>query len=231
MVQSKLMNENIDDNHPVGESKFSPVSINRIHFLIHPGFITDPRIMLEVSTPEEIDANKSILGKYLEYTKKMRNDELMFVFLHTSPQELRKDFIEGKDYTKTLNEMKEMLGKRLIALSNKLDIFDKPDAIKTALDIAKRRGFNIDPSSVETIAYGETSLVCVPNGAENLNEAGGFVKKTTIIPELTTTEDSAEEIQSIMKGIELELKKSHKRLVVQEVTIPEKNKLTLLSKD
>lgn len=80
--------------------------------------------------------------------------------------------------------MKTVLGKRMVLVTNKFDVFDSPEAFQKVLSIIKGRGYDFD-NDVDTVAYGETFGLCVPDGAENLNKNAGFAKKTVIIPELT----------------------------------------------
>jgi hypothetical protein len=158
----------------------TPLRVDKLHFLIHPGFITDPAVMEMGVSPE----GPALLEKYVEQAQKLRENELMLVFPHTDFGELRSDLAEGKIYAKTLKKIKEILGRRMVLVSADFDVFESPRVFQRSLSIIKGRGYDFTPDA-ETFAYGETLGLCVPDGAENLNKSGGFNKKTSIIPELT----------------------------------------------
>lgn len=156
-----------------------PVKVNKIHFLIHPGYDSDRDIKDDVASDDEL-----LLDKYLEQSKKLGSDELMLVFCHKTFKDLRQSVQTGDKLGKTLREMKTVLGKRMVLVTNRFDVFDSPDAFQKVLSIVKGRGYDFD-NNVDSVAYGETFGLCVPDGAENLNRNAGFTKKTIIIPELT----------------------------------------------
>lgn len=156
-----------------------PVKVNRIHFLIHPGYDWDCDIRDGV-----MPADERLLDKYLEQSKKLGSDELMLVFCHKTFKDLRKSAQTGDKLGKTLREMKTVLQKRMVLVTDQFDVFDSPEAFQKVLSIIKGRGYDFG-NDVDTVAYGETFGLCVPDGAENLNRNAGFVKKTVIIPELT----------------------------------------------
>ena len=157
--------------------------ISRIHFLIHPGFGSDPRVC-ELANEERLKQSEDMLGKYANQARQMQPDEVMFAYVHSKPPELRQDLKEGKPYTRSLRELKKILDKRLIVLSDRIDIFDGDQAINESRIIAQLRGFIFNPG-VETVAYGETSYVCVPDAAINLNATANFQKPTKVLLGLT----------------------------------------------
>ena len=172
------------------ESK-EPVKISKIHFLIHPGFLSD-----EVesdrdagTTQEVIQAEESLPNKYVEQSRTLHDDEVMIAFTHSSKRKLRRDLRQEKIYAEKLRELKEILGDRLIVLSEDFDLFidridQRQDIFETIEQIASARGFRFD-ENVLTEAYGETLGMCVEEGAQALNVRANFNEKTLIRPELS----------------------------------------------
>jgi hypothetical protein len=194
-------------------NSFKPEKIDTIHFLIHPGFSTDPRVR-ELSPEEDLWAYKPLLSKYVESASRMNPQEIMMAFLHASSTELREDVALEKPYTQTLHELKNVLGDRFIALSSDFDIFNSHGAIRTSIKIARGRGFLIHPRTTNTVGYGETPLVCVIDGAENLNFWGCFKSKTRIIPELTIPETDIERIKLVADQIKKQIKSNHQTRIL-----------------
>lgn len=165
------------------EVEIKPVQISRIHFLIHPGYISD-------IDPEASESKKKwalgLLGNYTKMAECMREDELMVAFTHTSFNDLRRDILNDKAYAATLIVMKNLLGKRMIVVTAAGDdFFHKPGHMQKVINIIKKRNFAFSTEDVDTVAYGEYASDCVQDGAENLNRSAGFKKKTVIIPQLT----------------------------------------------
>lgn len=156
-----------------------PTHVNKIHFLIHPGYDSDRDIKDDVTSDDGL-----LLDKYLEQSRRLGNDELMLVFCHKTFKDLRKSVQTGDKLGQTLREMKTVLRKRMVLVTNDLNLFDSPEAFQKVLSIIKGRGYDFG-KDVDTVAYGETFGLCVPDGAQNLNRSAGLTKKTVIIPELT----------------------------------------------
>jgi ADP-dependent phosphofructokinase/glucokinase len=168
----------------INEETEKTLPVTRIHFLIHPGFTTDPEEFPEPEDKIILERGEELLKKYLESARNMKEDELMFTFTHTSLSKLKSDIQRNKHYARNLQRLKSILGNRLVVISTKFDIFNTPEAIDKAMMIAKSRGFNID-QGVESVAYGETDGVCVPDAAENFNRATKLRKRTKILLHLT----------------------------------------------
>lgn len=159
--------------------------ISKIHFLIHPGFA---------------EASRKLFDVYIEKTKTLGEDELMFAFPYSktfsTPEHrdsktrvgaLKEDIERGKGYVEVIRKIKEILGDRLIVITDRMEI-TSPDTAQDSWDRAKRiaeaRGYYFD-SDVESEAYGEFCDVCVSYGAASLNIVGKLNKTTVVKPEFT----------------------------------------------
>lgn len=158
--------------------------ISKIHFLVHPGFLSDPVTKDSGETLEDLKKYHKLLDMYLEQAKKLKDDELMIALTHTDKSEYKEGLEEQSIRFTKLQDLKKILGKRFIVLSSDFDVFWDEEAMKTIKDLAKQRGYFFD-ENVLSEAYGETLGVCVDNVAQNMNETGGFKNKTIIRPELT----------------------------------------------
>jgi len=178
------------ETNPLREkSQFTEVK--KLHFLIHPGYMSDPA----QDFIEDMDQSDErymqwtpLLNSYVDKARELPEDDIMLVMLHASFKSLLDDFKQDKEYTKTLKNLKKVLGRRMIALSDDFPI-ENEDSFYFAEEIANTRGFNI-PRSVYSEAYGEQLEHCVPEGAQMANKSLRLVKKTVLKPELTDYQGS-----------------------------------------
>ncbi len=170
----------------------SKPNIQKIHFLIHPGFLSREVPLMPENDPTRnpykarMAEYETLLDKYLEKAKKLNPNELMFAFAHTEQPQLIEDAKEGKRYISVLRELKNILGRRLVVLSGNHDVVFDDNVFNTAKEIAEARGFYFD-KDVFTEAYGEMLNICVERGTERLNTNGELNKKTLIRTDLTDT--------------------------------------------
>lgn len=174
------------------------MKISKLHFLVHPGFLSDPNTLEKPTTWQKLIAEghdyDSIMAElrkweetlqiYVEQAKKLKEDELMFVFTHTTSEQLKEDLEEKKAYAVTLKAMKKILDKRLVVVSGDFDIFNEAEALDVAKEVAAARGYVLD-EDVFTEAYGEILEQCVTEGAAAMNRKGGFRNKTVVRQKLT----------------------------------------------
>lgn len=113
----------------------------------------------------------------------MEPDELMMAFLHTKREKIKQDIRADKEYIETLDELKKILGKRLIVVSNKFDITNDAEAYETAKKIMESRGYYFN-QDVFIEAFGECQAACVRLGKNVIEKAGGF-ERMEINRELT----------------------------------------------
>lgn len=159
-------------------SKIESPNIRKLHFLIHPGYLSRG-----VNHPDDQKIYESLLDKYVEEAKTLHDDELMFALVSPKHALLKKELAEGATYLKKIKEMESILGPRLIVL-NFQDLDRGSEVMDTATRIAAARGFYFD-KDVLSEAYGEFLDACVVVGASNLNKAAGLTKKTILRPELS----------------------------------------------
>jgi hypothetical protein len=210
----------LEGKNSTSEKAEKTLPVSRIHFLIHPGFTTDPKVLPE--NRDTLQRNEKLLEKYLESARSMKDREIMMAFIHSAPRRFLEDLKEGKAYAKTLQTLKSILGKRLIVLSNQFDIFDTPQAIEKAFEIARKRNFSFN-ENVASVAYGETNGLCVPDAAENFNRAAKLTQKTKILLSLTNASlfDVDIKKQEELLARMTQFHRDKTRIVFQEVGIPE----------
>ena len=164
----------------VEHKETAPIKIDKIHFLIHPGFVNYVREEFRADT----GPSSALLEKYVDQSRKLGPNELMLVFPYTNSAEFRRDVIKGERYAKTLREMKRILGRRMVVVTWELDIWNSPKELQKALELVSGRGYQFD-NDVDTYAYGETIGICVRAGAKNINRTAGFNKRTVVLAQLT----------------------------------------------
>lgn len=173
------------------------VKVKKLHFLIHPGFLRDPATdgFFEIKADDDEVYAKwdSLLKSYINKAISLPIDEIMITMLHAEFGDLLDDFRQGKQYTKTLSDLKRILGKRMIALSGNNDI-EKESSYLMAEYIANQWGYHF-PRDVYSEAYGETLGVCVEAASQTANNSLGLIHKTVIKPEFTNDPDVTEKIK------------------------------------
>jgi len=176
--------------------------ISKIHFLVHPGYLTAEGERL--TTDDATTKYEPLFDLYFAEAAKLKDDELMIAFTHTSKSEYAKDIRSNLFYIKKLQELKKILNKRLIILSTDVDPFSNPEVIETIQRIASLRGYTFD-KDVASDAYGETLGVCVNGIAQNVNSTGNLSHKTKIRPKLTDAHDiTKEQLDQLRQQIENE---------------------------
>ncbi len=158
-----------------GRNEQERKKIAKIHFLIHPGY------MAKAVSPDF----EEMTTHYLEKAKTLHDDELMIVFSYRPRQMMKSDIEHGRGYAGAVDQLKEILGPRLIVLTG--DVTTPEGAtidFENAKKIAEARGYTFD-RDVLTEAYGEEIDRCVQWGTNNLENAGHFSHETEIRPELT----------------------------------------------
>ena len=172
------------------------ISVKRIHLLVHPGFLLD--------TAHEIDPYidklkyAQLLDKYKDSAEKMGEDEIMVAFLHTSPDQFKRDLKENKQYATFIRKLKAILGNKFFVVSGDFEIFHEENDIEKLLQIIKGRGFNLS-DEVESVAYGETAGACVEEGANTFNRTAKLKKRTAILLGLTDLSLDDEKIRKAVK--------------------------------
>lgn len=161
--------------------------IRKLHFLIHPGYIGDPdeRDHNDPVSDHDRELAGRLLSRYIELAKSLGKDEVMLIFTHSRAGDLRGSLRRQREYALGLRRIKEILGKKVVVVSNNCDLFDGPEAAEAARTILTNRGFAFRPDDVESVAYGETLQECVIDGASNLNGQLSLKKATKILPDAT----------------------------------------------
>jgi|GEM_PF-5137966 len=74
----------------------------------------------------------------------MNENELMIAFIHVPRNQIKPDIKEDFFYIRKIQELKRILSRRLIVLSDDFDIFEDNKAIQEIKEIAKTRGYHFD---------------------------------------------------------------------------------------
>ncbi|HAI74569.1 MAG TPA: hypothetical protein DCS28_00850 [Candidatus Moranbacteria bacterium] len=180
--RTKNVSKSIIENKEMKEKK-----VVKIHFLIHPGYLSDVKFHGYITSNEELENYNLLMDKYIEQAKKIGENELMVIFSHTEKDDFKKDLFT-KLYTKKIKEIKDILGNRSIVIFMDGYELDEKD-IENIKKIASARGYKFN-ENVLTEAYGEMLTNCVVNWAVGLNKAGKFINKTTIRSKLTDLDTS-----------------------------------------
>jgi len=158
-----------------------PTIINKLNFLIHPGYCSAPD--LEDDGLRDLKAGELILPCYTKFAKGLGSDELMLLYTHASMPELRVAIDQRMKYALTICELRKILGRRLFVMcENGIDLDLNEDHVNNMI---QARGFHFDPETVESIGAGETLGVCVEDWSHNLNHKLGLRKKTRINTAIT----------------------------------------------
>jgi len=169
--------------------------IRKLHFLIHPGYLGDPKLCHRRNAEFGLQQARVAFAKYKTKAKRMEENECLVAFSHIESSELKR-VIRGNDGTeKTAYErlvadglmaLRERLGKRFVLLSNRHEVIEldcgKEKVVETFAMMRRilgARGYRFGKNT-ETEAFGETLGCCVDEAADSLSRAGGFERKTTV---------------------------------------------------
>lgn len=164
------------------------MDIERLHFLIHPGFRSDcswtNRSEEERCAHADSERQRGPqIQKYVHAAQGMSRAEIMFLFSHATRNEFLQDAHNNKLHTRGVAKLHSILGDRLQLIFADYDIFTPHDsrAFRYAERQARSKGYNVT-ANVPSVAYGEKLGYCVEQAADALNIAGGLTQKTVIEP-------------------------------------------------
>ncbi len=153
----------------------------RLHIIVHPGFIAE-------SEDQQLQRGKPIIGAaqamsehYADRISSMLPEEIAIGMLHVHPDEVGQ-LPHDSLFRRLIDDFRERLGNRFIITDQSQSVTDHSwisAQLSLAMRTAKSRNIIIS-SSTPTIAYGETLFYCVPNCAERINTLGKFDGKTII---------------------------------------------------
>ena len=113
------------------------MNVSALHFVIHPGFGCNRK---EVASAQEerhffseIAENRENsfremekrIQRYIDHARRLRHDKLLFVFLHSTPFQFKRDHLTQEPYVEMIYELRKELGRRLVVLNYDEDIFFK----------------------------------------------------------------------------------------------------------
>ncbi|MBI2463720.1 hypothetical protein HYV57_02080 [Candidatus Peregrinibacteria bacterium] len=158
-----------------------PEHIDKINFLIHPGFLSSlrPEDLDDPDDTSDIEKGIALLPIYTEKAQEIMNrtKELLIIFLHSHKNELKNAVKESCPYILEIQKIRKLLGRRLIVIAND---GNGPNVDVTGLKkIITARGYAFD-KDVESESGGETIGLCVEDWSEDLNEKLGLTQKTRI---------------------------------------------------
>lgn len=183
--------------------------INKIDFIIHPGFLLTKEAREDFENNSEItDEYKKLFSSYIEEAKKTTEDQLCFVFIPETRTNL-KEFGKTKDYYyELLRELKSILGERGVFITDNdkdstfigNNLSGAKEQLNKLLAIVKARGYIFDEQAL-TRAYGEQVGMCVEDAAKKLNKLMGLKKSTLVEVRLTDVGLSVSESKESVKEI------------------------------
>lgn len=175
----------------VPEKHEEKTRVSKAHFLVHPGFVSTKQKFKESTTPEAIEL---LHQKYLAKARSLKDDEIMFAFVHALRKKDQKSADNLESYRALIKELKGILKSRLIVLSDNpnkaygLDSRVLPIGASNGMPIMKKlldsRGFYTDEDTLSEV-YGELIAFCTTLIGSNLNTEFGFKHPTPIKTHLT----------------------------------------------
>ncbi len=193
-------------------------NVDRVHLIVHPGFIAESEEQLRELGKLPTGAGEIMRKRYIAKLNAVERSEIAIILLHHSVDELPCDLKRGKSYAELASEMQDILGDRLITVTQHGSVMDFD---QLALDfgeasrIAGKRGFSFNRST-PTLAYGETLLCCVAECAEHMNVAGNFRDKTVVDAHCCDTDipcgTSTAEVLSVLQ--ELQMRFEHLKIEI-----------------
>lgn len=150
------------------------IDIDRLHFLVHPGFGLD-------YSKRVTKRGHELFDRYDRKADEVGNNGMLLAYLWSSGKE------EGSPAQRFVHEricgLKDKLRQRMIVVSDGMKLFHDEDGLRQDFarvrKIALARGFWIDEAT-DIVAYGESFQVCVPNATRVLMKALGSYFKPTI---------------------------------------------------
>ena len=164
-----------------------PLSVSTLHFLIHPGFATRAGV-------DSVDVKSlQLLDRQAEVFERLGPDEVVIAILDENFAQLMDDVRAQEQYIQKLKAMKQVLGRRMIVMSDKTKSWPyistnarAQETFTTQIQgLLQVRNFVFDPASVQSFAYGLYAEACVLDGALFLRENLGLSLPTRLILELT----------------------------------------------
>ena len=157
------------------------IQLNKIFFLVHPGFLRDADTFM-FSVENDLRLGREMSLKYLEQIKGLGDDECVLLFTHKQKGEFREDLKFDDEYATFIRKLKQKLGDRLVVFTETL----RPQKWKRFPEklraILKARGYEFSPQ-VQTFAFGEYMDACVPQYAQAANKAMQLAGKTGVLVE------------------------------------------------
>lgn len=179
-----------------------PTTINKIHFLVHPGWLSKSgNVSKDRLNLAKDPAMQTLFEGYINKAKKLapNTDELMVTFAPADSVEFLNDFSADKNavppYAEVILAIKEILGDRLIVLADNSEYSQNGAVVsknrdkfwKRIKDIAAKRGFKFS-DELSGRAYGELMDQCVRRIAENMHQASGMSETKPILVEVSLTD-------------------------------------------
>jgi len=177
------------------ESKETLGRINKIDFLVHPGYIYES--LLGDNDSAEKSGLIDLFHAYLIKAQEIPEDEILCAIAPAFRKKMKADLSERSDdyhYGQLLRDLRDILGDRLVVFSDNHnlalkstggeDIHHGSEMLQDLRRILNARGMDFDESTM-TEAYGEYLFACVSLVAERLNKSGNFISPTIIRTKLT----------------------------------------------
>ncbi|OGD97478.1 hypothetical protein A3H87_04840 [Candidatus Curtissbacteria bacterium RIFCSPLOWO2_02_FULL_42_37] len=189
------------------------IVVNRINFLIHPGFIGEEAESLfsdQVRIEDIREESAELLLRYRHIIDRVADshNELLLLIPYDLKKDFRKAIKEKRHWLELARYAKQRLGARFMVIPDDLRISfewtnediktqELKEYIKSKLT---KRGLLVSEDA-ESFCYGETSGVCVTDAAINLNGIFDLKKPTRIILGLTEGYKDLEKTRRIIQSV------------------------------
>jgi hypothetical protein len=150
-----------------------PASVDSLHFLIHPLFVSDP-----LDGSGEIADARQLKSLYLEKARFIPQNGLLFMFSHMREGDECREEWYMRIYDSMVTGLSEILGNRFF-MRDDSEVFNELRVAGSLSSELRRRGFRLG-SDMQSFAYGEVPEFCVADGTENLRE-GFDLQQPTIL--------------------------------------------------
>lgn len=168
------------------------VKISKIHFLVHPGYLLNTQTLLVTEKSDDFDEKYfQLLSSYRKKAQNLPKNEIMIVVSHMPQSSFRSGKESGEGFMAILEDIKNILGRRCIVISQDTVPCDfrgefkiTDEGMESLEKIILQRGFDFN-RNVLTEAYGETFSFCVHSVANSINKKAGFGPRTEINTSLT----------------------------------------------
>jgi hypothetical protein len=163
---------------------------SKMSFLVHPGYLDSFGSTHPITEDEKPEGwGEFMRSVYLDYARRLADNEIMVLIPPISKNTSKRKQIElhrstGDLYTKIIEELKGILGPRLLVITDPNWTADEEDEkdfsfIDRLIGMAEARGFSVDTNTIDVDVGGEVAEFCPAGFMKRLSDSGRFGKEVT----------------------------------------------------